>query len=495
MSSKGTKVLKTSFWMLIITWYTRILSICSLIVLTRNLDKQDFGIVAGCFVVRAFFISLSNVGSESYLMKKIDITDDDLNSAWTINVITKTIIACLIFSLSESAAEFMKIPELSLAMKVMCFSALFMGFKNSALTLKVKKLDYSQILMLDVISKTVSSLVSITIAIIYQTYWAIVLSEVIHQLFYNVGSHFVTNYRVKFSIKRLSDQWGFSQWVLLRGIINYIRYSCDKIIISRAYSSESLGLYNFSRESSSMPFNLLISPLMGLMNPSLSDYVNNKQLLSDKLCKYLLAISCIYLPINFGGIYLSDLFVPIVFGKQWENAVGLFNIFMIMTFSSMLSVSLVNIFTLIGEVKILFIVETILSILLLMILLIISDVSLETFSLFRVGYNYFSMLVMLFMIKLFIPLSIMLYMKLLLPPIISSINMVIAINYISELCPLIDDSIKLIILIIIGAFVYFVNLTIFIELLKYKLKEYEFLQATFLKPIYHYLYKIKLIFK
>ncbi len=54
MTSKTKKILSASFLLLVVAWYSRILSSVSVIVLARNLTKLDFGILAGCFIVAWF---------------------------------------------------------------------------------------------------------------------------------------------------------------------------------------------------------------------------------------------------------------------------------------------------------------------------------------------------------------------------------------------------------------------------------------------------------
>jgi lipopolysaccharide exporter len=487
MSDKRKTVLKSSVWMLVTSWYTTMFSAFSILILTRNLDKHDFGIIAGCLVVHAFFVSLSNVGSETYLVKKIEITEDDINSAWTVNFLTKSIVAIILFFIAQNVANFLKIPELEISLKVMCLSAFFMGIKNPALIFKVKKLDYSQVIILNVFSKTISSLISIVIAINFKSYWAVVFSEVFYHFTYNLGSHFLVNHRVRFYIKGMGEQWVFSKWVLLRSIANQIRNSVDKVIVSRVYTPESLGLYDFSKQSSFMAFNLLISPLIGTMNPNLSDCSYNKTLLVDKMYKYFLVISSIYLPVMFGGMYLSDLIVPVVFGKQWIEASELFSVFMSITFSSLMYIFLGNIFTLIGEVKILFIVELFLLASLVFVLDFFSNVSIEIFAMVRVVFNYFSVFIMILIIRRLIPVSIFYYFKVLSIPFSSSVIMILFIDWFENFLFLTEGPAKLICIIFMGGLCYLFLFVFFIEIFKFRVKEYKFIHDVFFKPTCNFL--------
>lgn len=245
MTSKSSRILKASFWLLVASWYSRVLSMFSVVILARNLDKYDFGILAACFVVQNFFKVISNVGSNQFLVRKDYITEDDINGAWTINLLSKSMVFFLIFFSSNYVAEYMNIAELGLALKVMAISAIFIGLKNPAVSIQVKALDYSKLSILEVVTKSFSSTLSIGIAIIYQSYWAVVVGDVVYNLIYTIGSHLLIKRKLKFTFNNIYEQWFFSKWVLLKGIVNYIKVAFDKIVVSKNYSVESLGLYNF----------------------------------------------------------------------------------------------------------------------------------------------------------------------------------------------------------------------------------------------------------
>lgn len=480
MSDKVQSILKASFWVLAVSWYSRVLSMLTVIILARNLDKHDFGILAGCFVIQSFFNAIASTGVREFILRKETITAEDINAAWTIHVSTRLLMALLIFALSDYAADFMKIPEIGLLLKVMSLSAFFQGFQNLAIYIDIKNLDYSKPSFLEAISKSVASTVSIALAIIYQSYWAVVISEVLFHAVYTIGTHVVYKHKLKIVRENVFVQWQFSKWIILKGVVSYIKSAFDKIVVSRTYSLGDLGLYNFSMDAAKTASQFIIQPLNKLIYPSLSEYINDKSVLVDKVNKSLLVLSCIYLPIVFGGVYLSDTLVPVVFGSKWDEAVPLFNIFLPMTFAGILVSALTNVYTLTGKVKQQFWYEVITSILFLMVMVPASTLPLLDFALCRQLVPYVLLLTIMLALQRTLPISIFKLLKLLLIPLICSLFMISVLRFFSQLVTIDNEIVFLLVSIFIGAIAYVIALVLMIFLSKGKVTENDFLYKNFI---------------
>ncbi|MDB1123713.1 oligosaccharide flippase family protein [Vibrio algarum] len=480
MSDKVQNILKASFWVLAVSWYSRVLSMLTVIILARNLDKHDFGILAGCFVIQSFFNAIASTGVREFILRKETITAEDINAAWTIHVSTRLLMALSIFGLSGYAADFMKIPEIGLLLKVMSLSAVFQGFQNLAIYIDMKKLRYSKPSLLGAISKSVASTTSISLAIIYQSYWAVVVSEVLFHAVYTIGTHVAYKHKLKFVSKNVFEQWQFSKWIILKGIVGYIKAAFDKIIVSRNYPLGDLGLYNFSMEAATTASKFIIQPLNKLIYPSLSDYVNDKRVLVDKVNKSLLVLSCVYIPIVFGGVYLSDILVPVVFGSKWSEAVPLFNIFLPMTFAGILVSALTNVYTLTGKVKQQFWYEVITSILFLMVMVPASTLPLLDFALCRQLVPYVLLLTIMLALQRTLPISIFKLLKLLFIPLMCSLFMILLLRFFSQLVTIDNDIVFLLVSICIGALAYIVALVTMVVLSKGIVPENDFLYKNFI---------------
>ncbi|MZI95551.1 oligosaccharide flippase family protein [Vibrio sp. CAIM 722] len=482
MNGKTNKILKASFILLCVSWYSRLLSAVSIIVLARNLTRDDFGILAGCFIVQGFFNVLSNVGSGQYLIRKSSISEHDINAAWTINFLSRVMVALLIYLLSEPAAQYMQIPEMGLVLKVMSLSAVFIGLQNPAINLKIKQLDYSKLSVLEIVTKSISSTASVVIAMMFHTYWAVVIAGLLYNGLYALGSQFIVRQKLKFVIDNINVQWQFSKWILLKGVINYIKVAFDKVIVGKFYSVSELGLYNFANEASVTALQFVITPINKVLYPSLSDYVDDNQRLLDKVYKSIVVLSCIYIPVVFGGVYLANIIVPSVFGEQWRDATPLFQAFLVMTFSRMIVGVLTDVFTLTGEVKKQFFYEALTSVLFLLIILAVSSANLYDFAVYRTLVAYLMLAALFVALNRIISISMLKTARLVVPFIVGSLVMLVVVYGMQLVFITAVPLLNLLVYILVGALAYGGTTMLFVFYLKRISQEYDFLYKTFIRP-------------
>ena len=114
-----SQVLKGTFWVTFFRWVSVGLGTLSTVILARLLLPDDFGLVATAAIVTGFFEVFSRLGTEQYLIHKQKLTDEEINTAWTIQLISKLIISILIFLSSYYVPVIFNEPRLGDIIKVL----------------------------------------------------------------------------------------------------------------------------------------------------------------------------------------------------------------------------------------------------------------------------------------------------------------------------------------------------------------------------------------
>ncbi|MDG3088283.1 oligosaccharide flippase family protein [Vibrio hannami] len=483
MTDKAIKVIKASLWITVGSWAIRLLSILSVIVLARNLDKYDFGVIAACFIVQGLFNAISGLGSGKYLIRKSKITDSDINNAWTINFFTRNLMAGLIFVSSDTAAVLLEVAEISFALKVMSLSLVFQSLISPAINLHVKSLNYSKLTLLEILAKLISTSSSIFITIKYQNYFGVIIGEVIHSGIYAIGTQFIVRHRLRFEVNNFNDQWSFTKWILAKGIVSYVKTAADKIMIGKNFSTQDLGLYNFSLDTARLPSSIFIEPIKRVLYPSLSEYIPKPEELISKLNKYIYSINCIYIPIVFGGTYLAQDIISVVFGDKWLESASLFVMFLPMTYLGILVSIYTEVFTLTGRVRLQFYFESITSLVFVLICLFSLDLDLLDFVLIRAMFPYMVLILMMLTLRRFIPLSILNLHLLMIIPAICSSCMILFIDLVGLNIIVSNNFVSLLFNIVIGAVIYGVLLLISTMRCATSHVESKFVLDTFIRPL------------
>ena len=87
--SLGKKAISGSLLLLFGKVIQKSLGIISMLVLARFLTPEDFGIVAIATIAAFFFDTIGQTGTQQYIIQKETITSQDVNTAWTLNLLFK----------------------------------------------------------------------------------------------------------------------------------------------------------------------------------------------------------------------------------------------------------------------------------------------------------------------------------------------------------------------------------------------------------------------
>jgi len=114
--SLTSQLLKSSSILLCMKLFQRGLGLISTLILARLLTPEDFGIVAIATLVVYLFEILAFAGKEQYLIQKTCVTNSDLNTAWTIDIILKSLLFLLFLISIEFIVEYYDKPMLGNAL-------------------------------------------------------------------------------------------------------------------------------------------------------------------------------------------------------------------------------------------------------------------------------------------------------------------------------------------------------------------------------------------
>lgn len=478
MASQASKVLKGMGWLVAMSWYTKVLGLVSLVVMARVLEKSDFGLIASCFVVLAFVSVLSNLDGQKYLLRRNEITTDDLDIAFTLSLLTKAAIALLLFLTAAPLAEWLTQPAITPALQLLSLSPLFVGLRNPALFIEIKALRYRTQFKIECGAKTVSATISIMVVLIWQSFLAVVIAEVIYQALYTLGTYIYCPRGRRLRFSQLTEQWDFSKWLLVRSWLGFMRGELDKVIVARAFSPAELGVYSFSQQNAGVILQVLISPLNKVMYPSMSHYLNELDKLRTNYLRYILAMMAIYLPIVAGGSYLAGEIIVLVFGEKWAEATPFFVLFLLMSATRLLSTSQINLLTLIGHVRSLFWFEFVSAVVMVAAVYLAAQASLLAVAETRVLLT--TLLCIAFVLYLSRTLhSLGTRLVILLLPVMTCCALMLVALYAIEHLMTANNLLSLMILITTGGLIYAALLTLTIRHLAKEQDEYRFLYQTF----------------
>lgn len=352
--SASQKVLKSAALLLSIQLIQRGLGIISTMILARLLTPEHFGIVALIVIAMQFFEMLVETGTQQYIVQKQQLTDADLNTAWSMDLLTKSVMAALIIVLSPAIAGYFSAPELILPL---CASALTLPIragKSPGLMVLAKEINYQPMFRLTLWQKAISFLTVISVAFIYPSHWAIITGNLVSAAVLTIGSYQIHSYRPNWTLVHLKQQWSFSQWLILRGIVGFFRSQIDNLMVSKLFGTERLGGYNLVREVGLLPAVTLIIPMQQPLLAALAERREHAATLAYRTRMSLWLTISLITPITAFIMAYPELIVAVLLGLDWQDYAHLMRPFGLSFFCFCLFALLCDAMIAQGKVKLLF---------------------------------------------------------------------------------------------------------------------------------------------
>lgn len=385
MASLTKNVLNSSFWMLTISVFQRGLGLISTLILARILTPEDFGIAAIATLILFFFEKFTNTGTNVYILQKDSVSDADLNTAWTLDVFLKLIVWFVLIVSAPWLAEFYDNPKLENVVIAISFILLIRGFSNPGLLLLRKNFQYQKIFKISVSQKVFSFIVAVSIAYAYQTYWAMIIGDIVFFFVLLVGSYLIHQHRPKFTLSQVKEQWQFSKWVLGKGFVGFIKGQLDTLLVSKLYPAAELGKYHVNRHIATMPSQQVIIPALEPVISALSKSKDDDHALAFQfnLCVFTLVLAIF--PISAFMWFFPEYIVLVLLGEQWQDTFGILSALSILVSAFAIGQLVNKCFLALGKTKVLFYYDIVSLAIMILTLLSLNRPTLETFALVRGG--------------------------------------------------------------------------------------------------------------
>lgn len=328
MESNTSKVIKGVSSQTLITFFVGIIDILVFSILSRLLDKEDFGLFASVLAISVVFSSLSEAGIGAALIQKKDADDNYINTAFTLSFIFGVTFSVLLFALSSPISSLLSIDRLTFPLQVMSITILCNSINSVNNGILFKRLAFLKVGAINLSSLVFSSVISILLAYNGFGYYSIIAKAVVAALMSVSMSFILAGQHYKFLIckKEVISIANFAGWLTLGVIIRNLSHQADKLLMTSFLSIASLGVYNRPKEFITSIVTKVNSIFDTVLFPVLSDIQNDNQRIKNAFNHSLYYLNLLSFLLVLTFVCNSDLIVRIFFGEKWLSIVPLFDI-------------------------------------------------------------------------------------------------------------------------------------------------------------------------
>ncbi len=322
----GSQIAAGVAWMVLMRLAIRMLGFVSTIVLARLLTPADYGVIALAMIFVGLLDAFTAFGFDVVLIQDQDAPPEKYHCVWTLTVIRGISLAAITFLAAPLCADFFDEPALAAVLQVLAFATLVGAFENTATVDFRKHLQFDREFRLMVYPKVIGFVVTVALAIAWRDYWALAVGMVATRLVAVITGYVMRPYRPTPCLDHWAEIFRFSKWLMANSILRYGYNNSESMVLGKLMGSAAVGAYAIANEIAMMVSSELVAPIQRAILPGYAKLARSENGLRDAYLAVLGVTNVVGLPVSAGIALTADLFVPLLLGEKWSQAIPLIQI-------------------------------------------------------------------------------------------------------------------------------------------------------------------------
>lgn len=288
-----------------------------LLCLARFLGPGEFGLVAmamaAVFVVEALF----ELPIAAALIRVPSITEEMLHTAFTISLLRGLIIALLMMIVSVPLSAFNNEPRLFELLCVLSLAPALRGLVSPRLVEYTRVFNFRPDALMELSGKVIAFTVSISIAVLTRSYWAIAAATVCGPLVSTLLSYVIAPLRPRLTLSNWKDFSSLIGWNFVAQFSGAMNWQVDRLIMPRFTSTIAFGQYAMAKQVSEIPIQALITPLH---RPAMTALALATESRGSRYLQLSRAVALLLLPVLGVPLLWPEVLVRLGLGAAWSPA-------------------------------------------------------------------------------------------------------------------------------------------------------------------------------
>jgi O-antigen/teichoic acid export membrane protein len=304
------------------------LRVCSLMVLARLLNPKDFGLVGMVTAFTGILNLFRDFGLSTAAVQRASVSDKQISTLFWINVLVGLSLMVLLAAMGPVIAAFYHEPRLLWVCAALSTSFLFnaAGIQHSALL--QRQMRFTALATIDTVCLIVSITVGIGMAMAGCGYWALVGMTLVSPILTTVALWGTTRWMPGAPERNvgLRPLIRFGGTITLNGMVVYIAYNLEKVLLGRFWGAEAIGIYGRAYQLVSIPTDNLNSSVGEVAFSALSRVQHDASRLKSYFLKGYALILGLTIPIAFISVIFAHELILVVLGPKWAEAIPIFRL-------------------------------------------------------------------------------------------------------------------------------------------------------------------------
>jgi O-antigen/teichoic acid export membrane protein len=290
-----------------------------MIVMTRLLTPENYGVVGMISIFLAIAYSLLEGGFGTALVRKQDRTEIDNSTVFYFNFFVSIFLYLVLYIAAPFIADFYNVPILKAVLRVLGLTLIINGLGIVPRTNLYANVDFKSLSKISISSTILSGLCGMYLAYEGWGVWALVGQQIISAIIGFVFLFMISRWRPLwvFSWKSFRELFGFGSKLLFSILVNQVYDNIYGLVIGKAFSAESLGYYSRADHFAQYPSSNVTNMASNVTYPILCSLQNNNERLAQVYRKFIRLFAYLIFPLMAGLAAVSYPVIQVLLGDKW----------------------------------------------------------------------------------------------------------------------------------------------------------------------------------
>lgn len=301
------------------------------IVLARILSPSDYGTIALVTVFTTILQVFIDSGLSTALIQKKDADDLDFSSVFYFNFVICIILYLIMFVSAPFIADFYKDSSLVSIVRVISLTLVISGVKGVQQSYVSRHMLFKRFFFSTLGGTIFSAVLGIIMAYAGFGVWAIVFQQLSNNAIDTLILWITVKWRPikKFSWSRLKNLLSFGWKMLASSLLDTVYNNLRNMIIGKLYTSADLAFYNQGDKFPKLIVTNINTSIDSVLLPTMSNEQDNHVRVKDMTRRAIKISTYIMAPLMIGLAFCAKPIVQIVLTDKWLPCVPYLQIFCI----------------------------------------------------------------------------------------------------------------------------------------------------------------------
>ena len=303
-----------------------LLGLVSLAVLARLLTPEDYGLVGMVAPITGFIGLFKDLGLSMATVQKDQITHEQVNTLFWINVALSLVLAAICAAISPLAGMFYGDGRTTWIMLASAAVFVFGGLTAQHQALLNRQMRFGALAAIDLVTVTSGVLVGIVTACAGWGYWSLIAMTAGGGLVNCLTVWYASDWRPSMPRRGadVAQILRFGGALTGSQVCGYVSGNFDKLLIGKSLGAEALGMYGRAFQLLVMPLQVVFTPLAGVLMPALSRLTSQPERYRSMVRQVADLLLLTTTPLAAISVVAADPIVAIFLGPRWGEVADMF---------------------------------------------------------------------------------------------------------------------------------------------------------------------------